>query len=67
MVMREKLLTKCYSEKRHRGRFSIAEVKARFEKLEQASGPVAKTTLLTTWLTELDAARGELCDQNIDR
>jgi DNA ligase-1 len=38
--------------------FSIAEVKAQFEKLEQASGPAAKTALLTAWLTELDAARG---------
>jgi DNA ligase-1 len=38
--------------------FSIAEVKEQFEKLEQASGPAAKTTLLTAWLTELDAARG---------
>jgi DNA ligase-1 len=38
--------------------FSIAEVKAQFEKLEQASGPAAKTTLLTAWLAELDAARG---------
>jgi DNA ligase 1 len=38
--------------------FSIAEVKAQFEKLEQASGPAAKTTLLTAWLSELDAARG---------
>jgi DNA ligase 1 len=38
--------------------FSIAEVKERFEKLEQASGPAAKTALLTAWLTELDAARG---------
>ena len=38
--------------------YSIAEVKERFEKLEQASGPAAKTALLTAWLTELDAARG---------
>jgi DNA ligase-1 len=38
--------------------FSMAEVKARFEKLERASGPTAKTALLTAWLTELDAARG---------
>jgi DNA ligase-1 len=38
--------------------FTIAEVKAQFEKLEQASGPTAKTALLTAWLTELDAARG---------
>jgi DNA ligase 1 len=38
--------------------FSIAEVKRQFEKLEQASGPAAKTALLTAWLTELDAARG---------
>jgi len=38
--------------------FSIVEVKAQFEKLEQAAGPVAKTTLLAAWLSELDAARG---------
>ena len=38
--------------------FSMAEVKALFEKLEQASGPAAKTALLTAWLTQLDAARG---------
>lgn len=38
--------------------FSIAEVKAQFDMLEQASGPTAKTALLTAWLTELDAAQG---------
>jgi DNA ligase 1 len=38
--------------------FSIAEVKERFEKLEQASGPGAKAALLSAWLIELDAARG---------
>jgi DNA ligase 1 len=38
--------------------FSMAEVKVQFEKLEQASGPAAKTALLTAWLTQLDAARG---------
>src|SRR5260370_33711175 len=38
--------------------FSMAEVIALFEKLEQASGPAAKTALLTAGLTQLDAARG---------
>jgi DNA ligase-1 len=38
--------------------FSIAEVKERFNQLEHASGPAAKTALLTDWLSELDAARG---------
>jgi DNA ligase-1 len=37
--------------------FSLSEVKTRFEKLAQASGPTAKAALLTAWLTELDAAR----------
>jgi DNA ligase 1 len=38
--------------------FSMAEVKAQFDKLEEASGPAAKTALLTEWLSQLDAARG---------
>jgi DNA ligase-1 len=38
--------------------FSISEVQSRFAKIEQASGPTAKTALLTAWLAELDAARG---------
>ncbi|HZC35961.1 MAG TPA: ATP-dependent DNA ligase [Chthoniobacterales bacterium] len=37
---------------------SMTEVKAQFDKLEQASGPAAKTALLTEWLSRLDAARG---------
>jgi DNA ligase-1 len=38
--------------------FSISEVQSRFAKIELASGPTAKTALLTAWLAELDAARG---------